>query len=385
MKKLFLMLFCLLPLFCCGKQLRPLVWVIDAGHGGKDQGTSCKTALEKDISLQVAKELRDLLRKHKPGIKVVMTREKDKFLSLDERCRIANRARADLFLSIHVNSAPNKLMSGTETFYANLRSSSNSVQSGTLSRNIERSELLARLIQKNYGESGRPSVRGARCRKLYVCHNTAMPSALTEIGFLSNIRDAAYMCSAEGRHEIAINLFNALMEYYTTTQAKTHKTTLATLRRTSDKKSGVVKALHLDTGRHGKKEIAGTPEVKVKETPQVQEAAAIDATDSHESVAPESAIPVYSIQIVSVSKELDSKDSRLKGLSPVTFVKDGNTFKGLYGGTTDYAQARKTLAAVREKFPDAFIVAYVGQKFVPTAEALKMSPPRSAQSRRGHR
>lgn len=386
MKKILFMLFCVVPLLCCGRQLRPLVWVIDAGHGGKDQGTSCRTALEKDINLQVAMELKELLRKHKPGIKVIMTREKDRFLTLEERCRIANKARADLFLSIHVNSAPNKMMYGTETFYANLCRSSNSVQSGTLSRNIEKSELLARLIQKNYGESGRPSTRGARCKKLYVCHNTAMPSVLTEIGFLSNIKDAAYMCSAEGRHEIAVNIFNALMEYYTTTQAKTHKTTLTTLRRTSDKKSGV-KAFRIETGRGGAKGATSkaVPEEAGSEKFTEPRPEAAGDTIGLSPAGQDSTIPVYSIQIVSVGKELAVGDARLKGLAPITFVRDGNVFKGLYGGTTDYRQARKTLDTVRRKFPDAFIVAYVGEKFVPTAEALKMSPSGSAQSRPGRR
>ena len=90
-------------------------------------------------------------------------------------------------------------------------------------------------------------------------------------------------------------------------------------------------------------------------------------------VEPTSRIPVYSIQIVAVSSELRSDDERLQGLFPVTFVKSGNMFKGLYGGTTDYNQARKTLAAIREKFPDAFIVAYLGEEPISTARALELT------------
>lgn len=214
------------------------------------------------------------------------------------------------------------------------------------------------------------------------------------MGFLSNIKDAAYMCSAEGRHEIAVNIFNALMEYYTTTQAKTHKTTLTTLRRTSDKKSGV-KAFRIETGRGGakgatakavpKEELKSVPEEAGSEKFREPRPEAAGDTIGLSPAGQDSTIPVYSIQIVSVGKQLAVGDARLKGLAPITFVRDGNVFKGLYGGTTDYSQARKTLDTVRRKFPDAFIVAYVGEKFVPTAEALKMSPSGSAQSRPGRR
>ena len=79
------------------------------------------------------------------------------------------------------------------------------------------------------------------------------------------------------------------------------------------------------------------------------------------------------VQDVAVSSELKSDDERLKGLYPVTFFKSGNMFKGLYGGTTDYNQARKTLAAIREKFPDAFIVAYLGEEPISTARALELT------------
>ena len=383
----------LLAVTCQGRSLRPLVWVIDAGHGGKDQGTSFNGDLEKDINLDIAMKVKDMLAKHKPGIKVIMTRTDDRFVSLDDRCKKANRANADLFLSIHVNSAPNRMMSGTETFYADIRQTRNTVRSGSLSRTVDRSELLARLIQKNYMESERPSMRGARKKKLYVCQNTNMPAVLTETGFLSNMEDAAYLTSKEGKKEIATNIFNALMEYYATTQAKTQGQTLTKLRNSGNAKSGVDGFRLSVAGTYRRMRKGEAP--KETATEEVAELAVATAepmeppeeeTDTNatekteeeeqpqESETQQLSIPVYSIQIVAVSKEVSCEDPRLKGLSPVTFVKDGNMYKGLYGGTTDYKQAQKTKEKIKDKFPGAFIVAHVGGKPISVADALKMTP-----------
>lgn len=395
MKRVFFIILCLFPLLCGARKLRPLVWVLDAGHGGKDQGTSCRNVLEKDLNLQIVKEIQQLLKRYKPGIQVVLTRHDDNFISLEERCRIANSANADLFLSVHVNSAPNTFLSGTETFYADLRSSSNSVQAGIISRNVEKSELLAWLIQKNYGEGGRPNGRGAREKNLFVCQNTNMPAVLTEVGFLSNRDDAAYMNSRRGQKEIATDIYNALLEYYTTTLAKSHHESLLTLRRSGGAKSGIV----VDKLKSGdgkvvadakpiSKEVSVASSTSIKSDVsvsdskvdvEVQEESCTDAAAVAEEtvaapVVPSPSIPVFSIQIAAVSQELKVGDPRLKGLSPVTVIKCGGVYKVLYGNTTDYAQARAALEGVKDRFPDAFIVASVGDVFISTAEALQMHP-----------
>ena len=238
-RKLLLLLF-FIPVICGGQKLRPLVWVLDAGHGGKDVGCETRRNQEKDITLDITKRVAELLRKHKPGIKVILTRKTDTYVSLEKRCKIANDANADLFLSIHVNAVEhNRLLSGTETFYAYTRYISNAVLLSAQGRNVGKSELLAWLLQKNYREAGRPAGRGAKPENLYVCNNTMMPAALTEVGFLSNREDEAYVTSEKGKKEIALCIYNALLEYYTTTQAKTHRKTLVRLRNTNGKSSGL--------------------------------------------------------------------------------------------------------------------------------------------------
>ncbi len=402
---------CILFLLLCfsltssARTVRPLVWVLDAGHGGKDVGTESKRYKEKDITLEITKQVAALVRKNKPGIKLIMTREKDCYVSLDRRCQIANQANADLFLSIHVNAVEKKpLLNGTESFYANTRFIKDAVLQSSHARTIDRSELLAWLLQKNYQESGRKAGRGAKPERLYVLSHTLMPAVLTEVGFLSNIEDEAYMTSKRGQKEIATSIYKALAEYYETTQAKTHKKTLTRLRNSNGQQSGLKtpkvtdpeplpkeeKALS-QVPKEEKKESLPPPVVEEKETETaVAEVPDSTVTPSEEEPVPaliaedaesdtlltepvSPTIPVFSIQIVAVSTELRSDDDRLQGLFPVTFVKSGNMYKGLYGGTTDYKQAKKTLAEIREKFPDAFIVAYLGQEPITTARALELT------------
>lgn len=476
-----LLLLFILSVSCFARQLHPLVWVLDAGHGGKDQGTCLKNVLEKDLTLNLTNRVAELIRKNKPGIKLILTRTDDTFVSLDERCQIANRNRADLFLSIHINFAQNnRLLSGTETFHANKKGAKSIVQASHLERNADKSELLAWLLQKSYYESGRPADRGARASNLYVLLNTEMPAALTEVGFLSNVSDAAYLQSERGQKQIALDIYNALNEYYTTTQANTHLRTLRTLRQSLGTNSGLkvdrlrnevsstenvssddsrltAQTLSPDqlsssvtdpangiivddtTAAYGSSSAQVDPpgseaairKMFAQKEPPGSEAAikrlfaqrralgsAADSTkqvapvnpanhvaDSTKQVAPANpvadstkpvvpinpvadsvsdtkkqvaqaaqpdSVPIFSVQLFSVTKEIKAGDSRLKGLAPVKILHKGNVYKVLYGGSKDYLEARRSLEKTKELFPDAFIVAYIGDRAISTAEALQM-------------
>lgn len=406
MKKLIFLLLLLFPLFVCAKP-RPLVWVLDAGHGGNDQGTSMRETLEKDLTLSIVNEISTLLKKNKPGIKVILTRADDRYLSLEERCNIANNANADLFLSVHINSAPNPLVSGTESFYADLKGSNNAVRNSSIVRTIDRSELLAWLLQKNYGETGRPNGRGARPKQLYVCQNTNMPAVLTEVGFLSNIQDAAYLTSKSGIRQIAIDIYNSLIEYYTITQDKTEKKSLLALRRSNGKDSGIraskIKKEKLAEVEQPLMDVSPTHAfVPVREDPTPEEvermvaeelSAKADAEKTEVEVptiaekkevpevaepegipTPTPAVPVFSIQLFAVSKEIKADDERLKDYKPVTFKRSGNLVKVLYGSQTDYKLVKSTLVTVRQDFPDAFVVAYLNDEPISVADALKLVP-----------
>lgn len=431
MRQMLILVALLCPLLGSARQLRPLVWVLDAGHGGKDQGTSAGKVLEKDLTLKLTNRVAALLRKNRPGIKLVLTRTDDTFVSLEERCRIANNARADLFLSIHINFAErNILLSGTETFYANRRSAQDMVQASHLERNADKSELLAWLLQNSYSQSGRPTDRGAKANNLYVLMHTEMPAALTEVGFLSNVNDAAYLCSERGQKQIALDIYNALNQYYTTTKDGTHKQTLRRLRQSYGAVSGLkVKRLRDDNTPAEVSPVLDPaddedllPMPDLGEQPQTADDMPIDdasqtsvqqdvlpadeAADAPVQAAVVQEVPIpeivekpaeepkksevkveeskvkpekpaeepiiFSVQLLAVGKKVREGDSRLKGLSPVRIVQAGQAYKVLYGSTPDYQQARATLKRVKGKFPDAFIVAYRGQTPISTAEALRL-------------
>lgn len=424
MKRFIILIALLLPLACAARQLRPLVWVLDAGHGGKDQGTSLNKVLEKDLTLQLTNRVAALIRKNKPGIKVVLTRTDDTFVSLEDRCKIASKARADLFLSIHINYAGrNLLLSGTETFYASKKGAQNMVQASHIERNAENSQLLAWLLQNSYFNSDRPADRGARASNLYVLMHAEMPAVLTEVGFLSNRNDAAYMCSERGQKQIALDIYNALEAYYDVTKAKTQRKTLRSLRQSRGTVSGLKKSrvrqatsaedlmpmqdpfaksdqpvvpiavapaedetpaveevaeVVLDAVEDAASEAAPEEQPKVEEisaeTPAQEMSTVVEPVQKSEEKPVQKAEekPLFSVQLFAVSKALEEKDPRLKGLAPVKIICAGAAFKVLYGSTPDYNEAKATLKRIKEKFPDAFIVAYVGERSVSTAEALQM-------------
>ena len=223
------------------------VVVIDAGHGGpKYPGASYRGVTEKSLNLKVALKLGELIENRMPDVKVVYTRKSDMQFSSDlnkdlqARAEIANKAGGDIFISIHANAARSTSARGVETLimgespleqrvnesvlFANNKEEfidmSNEKTAAVVRAYIqnlqftygEYSEMMARLIQKNYAKSGRVA-RGIKRQPLKVLYATDMPSVLTEIGFMSNPEELKYMSSEKGQAEIAENLYNAVKEY----------------------------------------------------------------------------------------------------------------------------------------------------------------------------
>jgi N-acetylmuramoyl-L-alanine amidase len=213
--------------------------LIDAGHGGHDQGTSGPTGLlEKELVLDVALRLGALI-EERLGAEVVYTRTTDVYLGLEERSAVANRQRADLFLSIHANSSGYKDISGAETFYLHFTGSRAELETaarenaGTTHNVYELRELaqkialadkrdesirLANQIQgslaKAWGQANEASRnRGVKRAPFVVLIGTGMPAVLTEIGFVSNPGDERLMKSAEFRDKLAASLLEGISTY----------------------------------------------------------------------------------------------------------------------------------------------------------------------------
>ena len=213
---------------------------IDPGHGGHDTGTVGPDGMrEKDLVLDVSRRLRDLI-DQRLGTPVVMTRETDVFIPLEERTAIANTEGADLLISVHANASRNRKVTGIETFFLNFATGDEerevaSRENATAQRNIrelenllrkialgdynEESRDLAHVIQDNlYGEMRkvRPRWRnrGVKQAPFIVLINSTMPSILTEIGFISNPTDEKYLAKDEARQAIAEALYRGVEQYF---------------------------------------------------------------------------------------------------------------------------------------------------------------------------
>jgi N-acetylmuramoyl-L-alanine amidase len=214
--------------------------VIDPGHGGRDTGTIGPKGLkEKDLVLDVALRLRRLL-EDRLGTEVVLTRETDRFVPLEERTAIANQQGADLFVSIHANASRSRSVSGAETFYLSFASNPDeravaSRENATSQRNIreledllhkialgdynKESQELARTVQDSlYQEMSRHRPRyhnrGVKKAPFIVLIGANMPSILTEIGFLSNPADESFLAKEEGRNYVAEALYSGIESYF---------------------------------------------------------------------------------------------------------------------------------------------------------------------------
>lgn len=339
------------------------VVVLDAGHGGKDPGNLGNGYREKEIALNVVLKIGEELEKN-PDIKVVYTRTTDVFVDLFDRSKIANKAKADLFVSVHCNSHKSQAM-GTETFVLGIHrnqtnfevakkenavifmesdhetkyagfdpNSPESAISIILGQEeyLDQSILLASFVQDNFTNKLKRINRKVKQAGLIVLHQTVMPSVLIELGFLTNNSEGAYLNSKKGQTDMASSIADAILRY---------------------KKS-------LDWNVEG--------------------AAIIDEhledTETSESVIPTaiSSDIEFKVQIAASSKNLVTKPYNFKGLEAVTKLKEDGLYKYFYGLTSDYNVVKKLEdEAKRKGYTSCFIVAFKQGKKISLSDALKTS------------
>ena len=221
--------------------------VIDAGHGGKDPGTRGQISKEKDVVLDLALQLAKKIKLEMPDVRVILTRNSDKFVELTERSAIANRRKADLFISIHCNASPtSKQVHGTETFTMGLHKSDENLEVAKREnavilqeanykekyKDFDSKSPLAQIrmanrqsafmassldfagkIEKQFRSHADRSSRGVKQAGFIVLWQTAMPSVLVEAGFLSNVEEERYLNTADGQASIIESIFRAFKDY----------------------------------------------------------------------------------------------------------------------------------------------------------------------------
>lgn len=320
--------------------------VIDPGHGGKDPGALGSSSKEKDITLSVAKKLGQLIESGHKDVNVVFTRKNDTFVALDRRAVIANSEHADLFISIHCNALSKKQVSprGVETFILGLHRSKDNLDVAKKENSVilleedysrkyagfnpsepesyiifeymstqylKQSLYLASLVQHRLVENSGRVNRNVRQAGFLVLREVGMPSILIELGYISNRDDEKYLKSVSGQNSMANSIYYAFREY----------------KREYDKKNQVF------TSKSGN----GSPSV----------------TSGTDSVKSE-----YRVQFMTAPRKYPEGSSVFKGLSPVSYYKDGTTYKYTYGSTTDEKEIATLLKEAQSKFRDAFIVEF---------------------------
>ncbi len=231
------------PLGLAGSQVRTVV--IDAGHGGHDVGSSYGGSHEKDVTLSVAMKVGKLIEKNMPDVKVIYTRDKDVFVELWERASIANRANADLFVSVHCNANKKTEAFGTETFSMGLHKSQGNLDVAKRENDVvlmekdyhekyegfdpnspeahiyfsfmqnaylEQSLKLASLVEENFKNIHRTS-RGVKQAGFLVLWKCKMPSILIETGFISNHDERKFLTSNDGQDKLADAIAKAVGDY----------------------------------------------------------------------------------------------------------------------------------------------------------------------------
>lgn len=365
------------------------VVVIDAGHGGKFPGAHYGGVYEKDLTLKVALKVGRLIEQGMPGVKVVYTRKTDKELGktladdLQARADIANGAGGDLFISIHVNAARATAARGVETLIMGespkeQRYNENALYESNREDLIDMSDertaaivrayiqnlqftygeysmALARFVQNNYISSGRHS-RGVKPQLLRVLYATDMPGVLTEIGFMTNPQEMAYMKSEKGQNEIARNIYQAVRDY-----------------------SDYVLKIRKSEGGAVPAEPAVPAEDTAREKPRPAPAPAKEtAKDTSRSVpfrpaagekqAPAAEQPLrYAVQVMASSKAVPLSSSQFRSYRGKVkeYASEGRfPYKYCVGEYADRAAAQKRLREVRKAFPEAFVVSVQGGRVV---------------------
>lgn len=320
--------------------------VIDPGHGGRDPGALGATSKEKDIVLAVGKKLGNLISANNPDVKVLYTRSSDVFVELGNRATIANKAKADLFISLHCNALDKRRASpsGVETYVLGLHRSKDNLNVAKAENAVilyesdystryqgfnpnepesyimfefmadqylNQSVNFATSVQNRLVNNSKRINRNVRQAGFLVLRDVAMPSVLVELGYITNSVDERYMKSESGQNSLANSIYLAFKDY----------------KREYDKKN------HLYTSNN-QTQTGGADKVGGNGTSE------------------------FRIQFLTSSRVLKDNAPQLKGLSPVNYYLDGTTYKYTYGGSPDIKGVNESLKMVQSKFKDAFIVEF---------------------------
>ena len=372
---------------------RDFIVVIDAGHGGHDSGAVGVNAQEKNINLAVAKLLGNKIENGIDNVKVVYTRTTDKFISLQQRANIANKAGGDLFISIHVNSVDintvgRENVAGASVFTLGLHKSEDNLAvakrenavmklendytttysgfdpSSTESyiifemnqnKHMLQSIEFAGNVQKELVKTAGRSDRGVRQAGFWVLWATSMPSILVELDFICNPTQEAFLSSSEGEEKLATSIYNAFFKYHSTYSKQISQQEKNVIPKESPQKT--LKKIDKNIKSNQQKKTQANSEAITHKNTKEEKTKDIKNISTSNKIGVNDEI-VYRIQIFTSDKELTKESKEYKGLYPIWKYRDGRLWKYTYESTTSLDDATKILNKVKNKFPNAFIVKF---------------------------
>ncbi len=318
--------------------------VIDAGHGGRDPGALSKKVKEKNITLPIALKTGEYIKKNIPGVKVIYTRKTDKYIELHKRSEIANKNNADLFISIHVNSARSSKARGTETYVMGLNKTNKQLEVVKRENSVilkeenyltkyegfdpkspetqiifslyqntylEHSIKIAEFVQSELRKKAKRADRDVKQAGFVVLWNCSMPGILIETGFITNPEEQKFLCSAKGQELIASSIGNAVKRYKKYIESK-------------------------DYGEQTDQQIR------------------------------------FKVQVAYSRNKIETTPANFNGLENVECFPDGAYFRYFVGNVSSYEEVVKLQAEVRKKMPEAYVIAVNGNNLITVKDALQL-------------
>lgn len=370
--------------------------VIDAGHGGHDAGAVGSFSKEKDINLRTALAFGRYVEKYCPDVNVIYTRKTDVFVTLHGRAEIANKAKADLFVSVHTNALPgnNRSARGLETYTLGMHRAGdnldvakrensvilvekdykeryqgfdpNSAESYIIfefmqDNNMQRSVDLAKFVQKNVCSTASRPDKGVKQAGFLVLRETSMPSCLIELGFISTPAEEQMLNDEASVDKIARGIYQAFVAY----REKYDNGFTPIYNPQESPLPSVPKETHSEPVKEKKNTEPAKKAELVKDVKKTEPA----KTEQVKEVKKD--VPVFKVQIFVADKKLKATDSRFKGRTDAEYYQESGMTKYTVGASENYNEIFQLRKQLLEKFPDCFIIAFKNGEKMNVNEAIK--------------
>lgn len=388
---------------------RQFTLVIDAGHGGHDAGAKGSFSYEKNINLKMALAFGRYVEKNCPDVKVIYTRKTDVFVPLHKRADIANKNRADVFISIHTNALPGgRIARGMETYTMGMRRSNeklsaaqrenavityesdykeryegydpNSPESAIMfefihDKNMAKSVELAKHVQKSVCSTANRPDKGVKQDVFLVLRETSMPACLIELGFITTPDEERLLNDDASIDNIARGIYNAFAKYKNDNYSGVNVPLVAP--KESDKVSLPTLIPQDDTDKQKNRNAARNSETtasKPQSAPSQPRRAAAKTVNApaETSKADDDDAPVFKVQIMANATKEAKNSPRFKGYDGIDMYEEGGMYKYTIGASTNYNAINRLRASLATEFPGCFIVAFRNGSKMNITEAIRI-------------